>query len=331
MSLGRFHPVLLPALIGLVFSEASSSHAFVLISPASDASLVAGQPVDVVVDPGRDIGMNQVRYYWYRLDEEPMVARVAIPALVATSAAAPPYGGKLLVPPDAMGRMRLLAVGDVARGRMAGQEDFDEVLVMVTAPAELQRIEFEVEKPWRLDTLGKILEVPVVAQYADGVSRRIGGKFAGSSYQSTNNSVIEVTAEGLVRVLGNGKATIVVTNSGKQGTLEVLVRAEGDEANRPPTARTLSELIVHGGSKVVLNGLDSTDPDGDPIRYEWMQVLGNKVSLLDSNSPQAIFMAPKVSSRRLLRFALRVTDMKGPDTVKGADSFPAYIDVWVLP
>ena len=47
--------------------------------------------------------------------------------------------------------------------------------------------------------------------------------------------------------------------------------------------------------------------------------------------PKATFMAPAVSSPRLLRFKFQVTDMKGPDTVKGADSLPVYVDVWVEP
>jgi K319-like protein len=82
---------------------------------------------------------------------------------------------------------------------------------------------------------------------------------------------------------------------------------------------------------VALNALGSHDPDGDPLRYEWIQVRGNPVSLLDPNTPRATFVAPKVSEKRLLRFRLRVTDMRGPDTVKGADSLPAFVDVWIEP
>jgi len=319
------------AVFTFAFGNSSFSFGFELVSPGKDETVTAGEPVNVAVDPGPDVSVSHVKYYWYRLDEEPQVAQTAIPALVATGANTPPYGGTLMVPRDASGRMRLLAVGDVAQGRLAGHEEFDEIFVTVAVHAELQRVEFEVQKPWRLDTLGKIVDVPVVGQYSDGVARRIGGKFAGSSYASSDDSVVTVTSDGFVRVVGNGRTTITVTNGGKQGVLEVLVRAASDDANQPPTARAGTELTVKGGTKVMLNGLGSTDPDGDPIRYEWIQVQGNKVSLLDPNSPQATFMAPRVSSRRLLRFALRVTDMRGPDTIRGADSLPAYVDVWVTP
>ena len=42
-------------------------------------------------------------------------------------------------------------------------------------------------------------------------------------------------------------------------------------------------------------------------------------------------MAPKVSAKRLLRFKLRGTDMRGPETVKGADTFPSFVNAWVEP
>jgi hypothetical protein len=302
-----------------------------LTFPRDDAALVAGQSVDVAVDLGTDIGVSRVEYYWYRVSQEPVVEQRPDSSLTATSTSSPPFGGKILVPLEGIGHMRLLAVGDVTRGRLAGEEEFDEVIVKVTAPAKLGAIEFETQKPWRLDTIGKIVEVPVVGQFADGVTRRITGSSSGSSYHSSHPEVISVDAEGQARVMNNGRAVITVTNGGKQGTLDVVVRSDGDPSNRPPIANAGTDVTVKSGSTVALNGLQSVDPDGDPIQYEWMQVRGNKVSLLDSSTSRATFVAPRVSSKRLLRFVLRVTDMKGPDTLKGADSSPAYVNVWVVP
>jgi hypothetical protein len=314
--------------VGLVVFEAA---AFTLVTPADGSRLTAGQQVEATVDLGTEIGVSRVRYYWYRLSEEPLVEQQARPALVATSASSPPYGGKLAVPVESAGVLRLLAVADVARGRLAGHEDFDEILVEITPPAELMGVEFEVQKPWRLDTLGKIVEVPVVGQFADGVTRRLGGPSVGSTYQSSNPEVLAVGADGWARVVANGRSSITVTNGDKQGTLDVLVRSDGEVRNRPPTADAGRDVTVKAGSTVILTGLGSADPDGDPLRYEWVQVRGNKVSLLDPNTSRASFVAPKVSAKRLFRFSLRVTDMKGPDTVKGGDSLPAHVDVWVIP
>jgi hypothetical protein len=304
--------------------------AFTITAPTEGAVLRAGQDVAASVDLGSEVGVRLVQYYWYRQDDEPLVSQQAHPSLVATSSSTPPFGGKLTVPSEAIGQMRLLAVGQVTRGRLAGQEEFDEILVHVDPPTDLTGIEFEVEKPWRLDTLGKIHEVPVVGQFADGVVRRIGGASAGSTFQSSNEQVIQLYPDGLLRVVGNGRATLTVTNRDKEGKLDVVVKADA-ELNRTPIARAGPDVTVKAGTTVPLSALGSTDPDGDPLRYEWEQVRGNKVSLLDANSPKATFVAPRVSAKRLLTFKLRVTDMKGPDTVKGADSLPSYVNVWVEP
>jgi hypothetical protein len=308
----------------------SLAFGFRITAPQDGVVLHSGQEVPVTVDLGTEIGVRWVQYYWYRTGEEPLVHQQATPALEATSAGHPPYGGRLRVPVEAIGRMRLLAVGDVTRGRLAGQKEFDEIIIQVDPTAELAAIEFGVEKPWHLDTLGKIVEIPVVGQFADGVTRRLDGISTGSTYGSSNEKVIKMHPGGLAQIVGNGRATITVTNRGRTGTLEVVVKSDA-EFNRSPIAHAGPELTVKAGATVILDASQSADPDGDPLQYEWSQVRGNKVSLLDQDSPRATFVAPKVSKKRLLRFKLRVTDMTGPDTVKGADSLPSFVNVWIEP
>jgi hypothetical protein len=309
---------------------ASPAWAFRLTTPTEGAAVTAGQPVDVAVDLGTEQGVSRVRYYWYRMGEEPLVAQQASAALESTGTAVPPFGGRLIAPNGTIGAVRLLAVGEVTRGRMAGQEEFDEIVLRVEPPAALTGIEFEVDKPWRLDTIGKILEVPVVGQFADGQVRWIGGASSGSHYDSSDAKVAVVDQDGFLRVAGNGTAQLTVRNRGKEGTVDLVVKAEV-ETNGAPTAQAGPGQTVSAGTTVALTALQSRDPDGDPLRYEWSQVRGNKVSLLDADSSRATFVAPHVSTKRLFQFKLRVTDMKGPDTVKGADSTPSYVDVWVLP
>lgn len=317
-----------PLVLLLAWTDAAS--AFTITSPPEGAVLQSGGAVSATIDLGTERGMRQVSYLWYRREEEPVPLQQAEPALVATATMSPPYGGTLKVPEDAIGSMRLLAVGEVASGRLAGHQEFDEVLVRVEPSAPLLAIEFAVEKPWRLDTVGKLVELPVVGQFADGVARTVVGEAAGSAYETSDPAVVAVRPDGQVRVVGNGRARLTVTNRGRRGTLEVIVKGDGSP-NQMPVADPGEDLTVKGGAKVVLNGLRSRDPDGDPLMYEWVQVRGHKVSLLDQDAARASFVAPRVSRKRLLRFKLRVTDMRGPDTVRGADSLPAYVNVWVEP
>jgi hypothetical protein len=320
----------LPTIVLSVWLAPTVADAFTILAPAAGAIVAPGDVITARVDVGTETGVHRVRYFWYRQGEEPALLQQALPALTATAASAPPYGGALTVPRDAIGPMRLLVVGDVSQGRLAGREEFDEIVLRVEPRAELAGVEFEVEKPWRLDTIGRLLEVPVLGQFADGVTRRIGGASSGSRYESSDTRVVAIHPDGVVRVAGNGKALLTVTNRGKSGVLEVIVKGEA-EPNGAPVARAGPDLTTKGGAKVVLSGLQSTDPDGDPLKYEWTQMRGQRVSLLDANSPTATFVAPRVSARRLLQFRLSVTDMKGPDLIKGADSFPAFVNVWIDP
>ncbi|HZS11331.1 MAG TPA: hypothetical protein VFA38_03710, partial [Nitrospirales bacterium] len=317
-------------MLALWLAMTASASAFTLTEPKANARVTPGARIPAAVEAGRELGIGTVRFYWYRDDQEPLLTQQATPALITSAAATPPYGGTLPVPADAIGMMRLLAVGEIVQGRLAGREEFDEIVVQAEPEAALTRIEFETEKPMRLDTLAKVTDVPAVGYFADGVTRPLYGAGTGSEFQSSDANVAEVSADGKLRVRGDGDAVITVRNRGQQGTLRVVVKTNG-EPNTIPIANAGPDITVRAGSKVVLNGLQSVDPDGDPLRYEWTQVRGHKVSLLDYDAPKATFMAPVVSRKRLLRFRLRVTDMTGPDTVKGADSTPAYVNVWVEP
>ena len=175
-----------------------------------------------------------------------------------------------------------------------------------------------------MDSLGKIFELPVVADFADGVTRRISTTASGTSYESSRQKVIKVLPGGLLQIVGNGKATITVTNRGTQASLDVDVNVN-DEQNEPPVADAGAHKSVKAGSRVKLSGLKSRDPEGEALYYSWSQVRGSKISLLDANNSETSFLAPTVSEPRTYRFKLRVTDKKG------ADSLPAFVDVTVEP
>ena len=304
--------------------------AFTLTAPPSGAQLRSGESVHVSVEAGQDANLRTVRYYWYRLEEEPLATHQALPAALTVADDGAPFSGSVPIPKEAIGTMRLLAVGEVTRGRLGTYEEFDEVLVKVEPAVPLMEIEFATERPWRLKSIGKLIELPVVGQFQDGVVRPLTGLDAGSRFRSSEEGVLSIDAAGIVQVIGNGKAQVTVENRGKIGSLDVVVDAD-PTPNRAPTERVEMELHVKSGTLVVLDGMRSRDPDGDPLRYEWKQIRGHRVPLTNVNEVKATFMAPKVSEPKRYEFVLTVTDMAGPDTVKGADSRPAAITVWVTP
>lgn len=319
--------------------------AFKITEPAAGAKLSAGSTVTAHVDLGKDTGIVKVRYYWYGEQDEVLVEQddstatgsIVVPvAMIGSAEQEPAFGGPLKVPPNSIGPMRLLAVAEISQGRLETRSIFDEVIVKVEPSAALTTIDFETDKPLHLgragqssafghvDSLGKIFELPVVADFADGVTRRISTPTSGTSYTSSNDTVIKIAAAGLLQIVGNGKTTITVSNRGKQASLDVDVNVN-DEPNEPPIADAGVNKSVKAGSRVKLSGLKSRDPEGEALYYSWSQVRGSKVSLLDANNLEASFLTPTVSEPRTYRFKLRVTDKKG------ADSLPAFVDVTVEP
>ena len=323
----------------------SPAHAFKITEPADGAKLAAGKTVIAHVDLGKEFGIVSVRYYWYGEQDETLVEQedatatgliVAPVALIGLSNHDPAFGGPLPVPKDGIGPMRLLAVAEISRGRLGTRSVFDEIVVHIEPESALTVIDFETDKPLRLgrtgqssafghvDSMGKVFELPVVGDFADGITRKISAPSTGTSYQSSNPKVIAILPGGMLQIAGNGKAVVTVTNRGKQASLDVSVEVN-EEPNEPPVADAGTNRTVKAGSKVKLSGLKSRDAEGETLYYSWSQIRGSKVPLLDVNGPEATFQAPQVSEPRLYRFKLRVTDKKG------ADSLPAFVDVVVEP
>jgi len=76
-------------------------------------------------------------------------------------------------------------------------------------------------------------------------------------------------------------------------------------ANRAPTANAGPDMDVAKGSQVSLNGTGSTDPDGNTLRYSWVQASGTQVSLTGAQTAQPTFVASTVGT---LEFDLTVSD-----------------------
>jgi chitinase len=98
-----------------------------------------------------------------------------------------------------------------------------------------------------------------------------------------------------------------------------------DAENRPPVAHAGSDQTVKQGARVRLDAVLSGDPEGKNPFYYWSQVKGMPVILVEPLSLRPYFFAPVVTVPRLLRFRLIVKDEEG------AESFPAYVNVTVMP
>ena len=89
-----------------------------------------------------------------------------------------------------------------------------------------------------------------------------------------------------------------------------------DTLNHVPEANAGPDQTVNAGETVKLNGLKSTDPDGDTLTYEWTQAGTPAVSLAGADTATPTFEA--LASATTLVFSLNVTNshhMTATDTV----------------
>ena len=316
-----------------------SAWPFSISEPKASTVYQSGERITVTLDLGEIPGVTKVKYYWYAEDEDMLQELVEEKlALVGTAKNTPPFGGNILIPKEAIGTYRLLAVGEQG-GRQSQVEllaIFDEVLVQIKPDAQLLEIDFQTDKPLRLgraagsrvydqvDFLGKTLQLPVIGRFSDGITRSIHPHSAGTTYHSANENIITVNQDGVLRLVGNGETVLTVKNREQEATLNILVEVD-ETPNQPPVSDAGKPQMVSAGERVILNGLGSYDPEGGSLQYHWSQIRGSKIPLLDPYSAQARFLAPFVVEERTFRFTLRVTD------VLGADSLPAYADIIIKP
>ncbi len=82
--------------------------------------------------------------------------------------------------------------------------------------------------------------------------------------------------------------------------------------NNPPVANAGPDQNVNEGTSVYLSGSNSSDPDGDLLTYQWVQISGPAVTLDDSTKVQPVFDAPYIGTQgESLVFQLTVADESG--------------------
>lgn len=89
------------------------------------------------------------------------------------------------------------------------------------------------------------------------------------------------------------------------------IKIRDNEQNRKPEVQLGFPTEVNAGAQVTLKA-QATDPDGDALTYSWTQVSGDTVSLSNSTTDSASFIAPNRDAD--LQFSISVMDSRGLGT-----------------
>lgn len=116
-------------------------------------------------------------------------------------------------------------------------------------------------------------------------------------------------------VAGTWQVIVSDHTSGNTGSIRYLALEidsnAGGSGNYPPNADAGIDQTVNEGATVNLNGTGSSDPDGDPLTYQWVRLSGPTVTIVNSNTATPYFTAPQVSSTQVVVIQLTVDDGHG--------------------
>ena len=258
----------------------------------------------------------------YTLLEGDLALEEKVERPLSTASDMAPFEAEMLLPQEAVGSYRLLAIAQV-KERRGFYILFDETFFQVSPEAPL--LALRAESPVRfINTIGEVQMLNVRGVYGDRIVRDLTSGNAGTVYRSSNEAVVRVNGDGRAQAVGMGTAEITAQNQGKEDKIRAVVEVR-DTENRPPVADAGPDQTVRQGTRVRLDAIGSADPEGENPFYYWSQVRGMPVDLLEPLSLRPYFMAPVVLRPHVLRFRLIVRDKEE------AESFPAYVNVTVIP
>jgi hypothetical protein len=290
-------------------AAACPAAALTIVAPASGATVTPGATVLVTVAPSAAEGTPSA-----------VMAGMSSEGLVgATASASVPgaFDANITVPAGFVGPAFIVAVAQLADGTTA----LDYVRVTVD-PGTLRAL--VVAAPPAMGIVGQVVPLSVKGTFDDGVVRDISLPERGTTYASSDETVLGIHPNGLIQARASGIARVTASNRGKSATTVVIVSASAS-GNHIPAADAGADQTVAPLTAVTLSAAASADPDGDALTYQWQQESGRIVTLVGEQTAQPTFISPRVDAPETLTFSLVVTDSKQ------ATTFPAIVHVTVTP
>lgn len=106
------------------------------------------------------------------------------------------------------------------------------VTVHVNLPPVLPLLSLRIHADQRrmvLEGIGEKQDLQVIGEFPDGTVRFISRSAFGTTYQSRNEEIAKVDANGMVTAVGIGETTIIVRNGEKETQSRVVVKLKGEK------------------------------------------------------------------------------------------------------
>lgn len=106
------------------------------------------------------------------------------------------------------------------------------VTVHVNLPPVLPLVSLRIHADQRrmvLEGIGERQDLQVIGEFPDGTVRFVSRSTFGTTYQSRNEEIAQVDANGVVTAVGIGETTIIVRNGEKETQSRVVVRLKGEK------------------------------------------------------------------------------------------------------
>jgi PKD domain len=289
---------------------ARSAEAITIVAPAAGVTVKPGDTITVTLTPDPAEGP---------LSAASVGMTTGAPVDGSPSATVPGgFAAQITVPVTLVGPNFIVAVAHLASGSNA----LDYVLVNVD-PGPLRSL--IVSAPPAMARIGQVATLDVQGLFEDGVIRNLTSLDRGTTYASSNQTVLGVHPNGLIQARTSGVAQLSVTNRGRTATQTIMVSLPSPPDNTIPIANAGPDQVVAPVTLVTLSAAASSDADGDALTYHWEQEDGRVVTLQASEAVQTTFVSPRVNAQEVLTFSLVVKDNHG------ASTFPVLVHVTVQP
>jgi hypothetical protein len=199
----------------------ASAGAIEIVSPQDGATVPIGSEIVIQVQPspGDDID----RAYLAQSDEH-----------MKHNSQTGFFEQKIKLRGDSLGPIPI----EVWSKNSKGIKSTARVTVHVNLPPVLPLISLRIHAEQRrmvLEEIGEKRDLQVIGEFPDGTVRFVSRSVLGTTYQSRNEEVATVDANGAVTAVGVGETTIVVRNGDKEAQSRVVVRPKQAEGEKKET------------------------------------------------------------------------------------------------